>query len=302
KGEGNSLNYKYRMHDPRVGRFFATDPLEAESSWNSPYVSSENRVNDAIELEGLESYLIHGTLSFSGETNYNPNGYFSNLYSNFARKRTGVKDVYLPSWSGALNYPARKKAGRDLANLIISTNKFSQGEFFYSPVTYKPILILGHSHGGNVAIEAANIYVNHYIEKLEQNESPSIPRIDLILINTPVQEVFAVDEDSGELVDYSTHRLSDIARKYVNFVQVDADLDLVSGTVSYQWKEFYDGAIQIEYDDTSDGILAGMGNHTGNTTENAKKIIPKLEELYKTVETLQKILNSSNNDDTKKEP
>jgi RHS repeat-associated protein len=30
KGEGNSVNYKYRMHDPRIGRFFAVDPLTAE--------------------------------------------------------------------------------------------------------------------------------------------------------------------------------------------------------------------------------------------------------------------------------
>lgn len=27
KGKGNSLNYTYRMHDPRLGRFFASDPL-----------------------------------------------------------------------------------------------------------------------------------------------------------------------------------------------------------------------------------------------------------------------------------
>jgi len=30
KGEGNSINYKFRMHDPRVGRFFAVDPLMYE--------------------------------------------------------------------------------------------------------------------------------------------------------------------------------------------------------------------------------------------------------------------------------
>ena len=42
------------MHDPRVGRFFAPDPLEDEYPWNSPYAFSENRVLDGIELEGLE--------------------------------------------------------------------------------------------------------------------------------------------------------------------------------------------------------------------------------------------------------
>jgi RHS repeat-associated protein len=54
KGEGNSLNYTFRMHDPRVGRFFARDPLESKYPWNSPYAFSENRVIDAVELEGLE--------------------------------------------------------------------------------------------------------------------------------------------------------------------------------------------------------------------------------------------------------
>ena len=42
------------MHDPRVGRFFATDPLTKQYPSNSPYAFSENRVIDAIELEGLE--------------------------------------------------------------------------------------------------------------------------------------------------------------------------------------------------------------------------------------------------------
>ncbi|MEP3790965.1 MAG: RHS repeat-associated core domain-containing protein [Gilvibacter sp.] len=54
KGEGNSLNYTFRMHDPRVGRFFATDPLEHNYPWNSPYSFSENNVLAYNELEGKE--------------------------------------------------------------------------------------------------------------------------------------------------------------------------------------------------------------------------------------------------------
>jgi RHS repeat-associated protein len=55
KGAGNSVNYKYRMHDPRVGRFFAVDPLAGEYPWNSTYAFSENIVISAVELEGLEA-------------------------------------------------------------------------------------------------------------------------------------------------------------------------------------------------------------------------------------------------------
>jgi RHS repeat-associated protein len=58
KGEGNSVNYKYRMHDPRVGRFFAVDPLAPKYPHNSPYAFSENKVIDHIELEGLEGAVV----------------------------------------------------------------------------------------------------------------------------------------------------------------------------------------------------------------------------------------------------
>ncbi|CAM4197307.1 hypothetical protein FLJU110815_21065 [Flavobacterium jumunjinense] len=43
------------MHDPRVGRFFAVDPLFRDYPYNSTYAFSENRVMDMVELEGLES-------------------------------------------------------------------------------------------------------------------------------------------------------------------------------------------------------------------------------------------------------
>lgn len=54
KGEGNSMNFKYRMHDTRLGRFFAPDPLEKSYPHNSTYAFSENRVIDGVDFEGLE--------------------------------------------------------------------------------------------------------------------------------------------------------------------------------------------------------------------------------------------------------
>ncbi|MBU3661404.1 MAG: hypothetical protein FGM14_16165 [Flavobacteriales bacterium] len=54
KGAGNSVNYKYRMHDPRVGRFFAVDPLADKYPYYSPYSFSGNRVIDYVESKGCE--------------------------------------------------------------------------------------------------------------------------------------------------------------------------------------------------------------------------------------------------------
>ncbi|MBN8641151.1 MAG: hypothetical protein J0L86_04995 [Flavobacteriales bacterium] len=66
KGEGNSLNYTFRMHDPRVGRFFAVDPLESKYPWYTPYQFSGNRPIDSIELEGLEEFKINKINGESG--------------------------------------------------------------------------------------------------------------------------------------------------------------------------------------------------------------------------------------------
>ncbi len=79
KGEGNSVNYKYRMHDPRLGRFFAVDPLFREYPYYSPYAFSGNRVIDKIELEGLEPsdlkveeglFTVEGSLIGEGGDEY----------------------------------------------------------------------------------------------------------------------------------------------------------------------------------------------------------------------------------------
>lgn len=58
KGSGNSVNFKFRVHDPRLGRFFSVDPLFASYPFNSNYAFSENDVIRAVELEGLEKMII----------------------------------------------------------------------------------------------------------------------------------------------------------------------------------------------------------------------------------------------------
>ncbi|KEZ91963.1 hypothetical protein IL45_14795 [Nonlabens ulvanivorans] len=54
KGEGNIYNYTFRMHDPRLGRFFAVDPLTRSYPHYTPYSFSGNKLIHMRELEGLE--------------------------------------------------------------------------------------------------------------------------------------------------------------------------------------------------------------------------------------------------------
>ena len=90
KGGGNSYNYTFRMHDTRLGRFFAVDPLAIQYPHNSPYAFSENRVIDALELEGLEKKVLN-------KNNFNRAIRFGNktIYFPKHHKNTNIKLVHI---------------------------------------------------------------------------------------------------------------------------------------------------------------------------------------------------------------
>ncbi len=73
-GEGNAISFRFRVEDTRLGRFFSVDPLAKKYPFYSPYSFSGNRVIDAIELEGLEPYILFkseqdAALNFGGQFN-----------------------------------------------------------------------------------------------------------------------------------------------------------------------------------------------------------------------------------------
>jgi len=55
----NWVQFKWRNHDPQIGRFIEIDPLAEDYEYNSTYAFSENKVVVHVELEGLESFHIN---------------------------------------------------------------------------------------------------------------------------------------------------------------------------------------------------------------------------------------------------
>ncbi|WP_456440309.1 RHS repeat domain-containing protein, partial [Psychroserpens sp.] len=51
----NVYEWRYRTHDPALGRFWQVDPLTEDYEWMTPYQFSSNQPIHAQELEGLES-------------------------------------------------------------------------------------------------------------------------------------------------------------------------------------------------------------------------------------------------------
>ncbi len=180
KGDGNSLNYTFRMHDPRVGRFFAIDPLFRKFPHNSPYAFSENRVIDGIELEGLEVVLTHGTFAqredkplFSlDRADYKGGSTWDRVFSQRLAMATGwdMKSTFEYTWSGANDKGERINAGLMLAKKLMSPDNIYRDK--------KHATLIGHSHGGNVNKVAKNV--------LEANGWT----VDIINISTPQRQDF----------------------------------------------------------------------------------------------------------------
>jgi RHS repeat-associated protein len=56
KGDGNSLDYKNRIYDPRVGRFLSVDPIADEYPQLAPYQFASNQPIESIDMDGMERW------------------------------------------------------------------------------------------------------------------------------------------------------------------------------------------------------------------------------------------------------
>jgi len=66
-GNGNQYDYGYRIYNPRIGRFLSVDPLSNAYPWYAPYQFAGNKPIIAIDLDGLEEYIIVDKVNELGE-------------------------------------------------------------------------------------------------------------------------------------------------------------------------------------------------------------------------------------------
>ena len=148
-------SYRYRNHQADIGRFFNLDPMASAFYYNSPYAFSENKVTSHREMERLEAFFIHGTISDNTTWKKDVADFIMReLKPYFSTDQTadiGFKwDDYVVggvnrNWLNN-NESNRAVAARQLVSYILKNRKAGQ-----------KITLVGHSHGGNVAIQAARL-------------------------------------------------------------------------------------------------------------------------------------------------
>lgn len=148
KGKGNSINYKYRMHDPRIGRFFAIDPLAHEYPFNSAYAFGQNSVIEFIELEGAEAHENDGHKNSRGESLLSisekmsqmdiyqvghayleTNMYYRNVTLNTSNGRLGDNGTFVVPSHQLKIYPPSEKNGRYKVEVLPFSRKSDDGSY-----------------------------------------------------------------------------------------------------------------------------------------------------------------------------
>jgi hypothetical protein len=169
-----------------ASRFLSLDPIGREYPELTPYQFAANTPLQAIDLDGLEPFFVMGTnqnqtKDLQGYGKKEANGYPTTFTKPMLENLTYVacnvatsahKELldYGFSWQN-LNHTTnnvndRKIAAQQLADYVIGVHgKKSKDE---------PITLIGYSHGGNVALQAAPIIK----EKLGV-------KVNIITINTP---------------------------------------------------------------------------------------------------------------------
>ena len=257
-------DYGARWYNKVLGRFISPDPLivgEKKYAWLSSYQFASNTPIQAKDIDGLEAFFVHGTWS-------NPSTWSKETITE-VKTAVGNKTDVLFQWSGYNIHAARYEAAIKLVN-----------EIYRKRNPDEPLTLIGHSHGGNVAIIAANMLSKMGV-KVDK----------LITINTPVRPEYQLREGAVG-VHYNVYTESDLVQvSGGNNFNIPDELETVyegyekfiipkshegkyklTGEIGRAGRTFKE-AINIKYDDDFKEL-----GHKGHHPEQIKKWIPKVEE------------------------
>jgi len=139
-------SFKWRNHQPDIGRFFNIDPLAEKYVYNSPYAFSENHVVAHRELEGLEKVLAifyHGGPTGGGQTT--------------TPAKAGTTGEIYNSTKSFAQSEGREFAGTVIAPGLTSASGVATGQEFVN-ANYSEgdqVMIYGYSYGVDNAMDLA---------------------------------------------------------------------------------------------------------------------------------------------------
>ncbi|HBG69435.1 MAG: hypothetical protein A2W93_15335 [Bacteroidetes bacterium GWF2_43_63] len=239
KGTGNQQDYGARIYDNRIGRFLSADPLIVQQQKYpelSPYQFASNTPIQAIDFDGLEAFIIHGS-------NQNSSRYvFSSSVKNQLMRIGGnssCDDSF--TWDAPL---LNKETDRFISALVLTVHvmktratMLASGQISEN----EPVTLIGYSHGGNVAIQAAG-----FLSSIGIN-------VNLITVATPAYNGKNDSENPANHPGIKNH---------YSFVHIDDPVQTFAGGEIYYFNNKTENFVLEDKEMNSTGSLVQWKPHT----------------------------------------
>ena len=219
-GTGNGTqDYGMRIYNPALGKFLSADPLIKKYPELTPYQFASNTPVCAIDLDGLEAFIIHGTQQTKTGIKFDKDAKAELMR---IAGNTKINDAF--RWDAPIYNSVhwRATAAGELAKYIYDTRSamMKSGEITED----EGISLIGYSHGGNVSIQAAQILSDQYGIK-----------VNIITVSTPAyNSTFNVDNDGYMFGNQEDPQGNDGINKQTHMVHKNDDvIDIAGGDVKY---------------------------------------------------------------------
>jgi len=165
-------SFKWRNHQPEIGRFFNVDPLAEKYPYYSPYAFSGNEVTSSIELEGLEPLKLFPSQRAAAEDF----GKLSNDNSIRDNREYGTKIYSMTNSAGVTEYgyaipvvgsPAGL-SGADMSSLSIPAGG--------------TVTAYGHTHAASTA-SSPTPYADNVFSGLPTSSAPGTGDVGFAVAN-----------------------------------------------------------------------------------------------------------------------
>jgi len=275
---GVTYDYGFRIYDARIAKFLSVDPLTKDYPMLTPYQFASNTPIQAIDIDGLEAFFVGGTWQGGNEP-----GAWSSTSQSIIKDAFGNTTTKHASWSGNNNSIARKIDAYDVAETVFKT--WSEGG------KSEPITLVGHSHGGNVMIEAANILYRDYGVAVD----------NLLTVNTPVTKKHQLSADIKDKVNHinvynESDKVQSKGGSWYTIKDSDDDQERTGSKIIDTYntgedeltgemgpaKRKFKNAVNIKYDHQTGYKDKDYGKHMGNWLKNVLEWGPKVKEHQKT--------------------
>jgi RHS repeat-associated protein len=221
-GTGRWQDYGERMYRTDLGIFFSPDPIIVYGKKYpelSTYQFASNTPIQAIDLDGLEAFFVHGTTQgSSGHT-------FSSTAKGELQRIAGnsASDESFRWYSPLLNdMPLRNIAARRLVKHVVQTRSQMMKDNVITKDEH--VSLIRYSHGGNVSIQAARILNKKYGIK-----------VNLLTVSTPAyNSPFNVDSDNILFGDPEDPQGNPGINQHIQVVhEKDKVVSIAGGTKTY---------------------------------------------------------------------